>query len=36
MTKEEIIDKKLCELSRSDFRNSFKLYNKDITYITNI
>ena len=33
MTKEEIIDRKLNELSRSDFRRSFKLKEKDILYV---
>lgn len=33
MTKEEIIDNKLRELSKSDFRRSFKLREKDINYI---
>ena len=33
MTKEEIIDKKLWELSKSDFRRKFKLKEKDIKYI---
>ena len=33
MTKEEIIDKKLYELSKSDFRRSFKLKEKDILYV---
>ena len=33
MTKEEIIDKKLSEISGSSFRNKFKLREKDIIYI---
>lgn len=33
MTKEEIINNKLEELSRSDFRRSFKLKEKDILYV---
>lgn len=33
MTKEEIIDKKLRELAKSDFRRSFILKEKDINYI---
>lgn len=33
MTKEEIIDRKLSELSKSDFRRGFKLKEKDINYI---
>lgn len=33
MTKEEIINKKLGELSKSDFRRSFKLKEKDINYV---
>lgn len=33
MTREEIIDKKLSELSTSTFRNSFKLRDSDIMYI---
>lgn len=33
MTKEDIINDKLDELSKSDFRNGFKLKPKDIKYI---
>ena len=33
MTKEEIIDKKLSELSKSSFRSGFRLKEKDILYI---
>ena len=33
MTKEEIINKKLSELSKSDFRRGFRLKEKDINYI---
>jgi len=33
MTKEEIVDKKLYELFKSDFRRSFKLKDKDILYV---
>ncbi len=33
MTKEDIINKKLFELSKSDFRRSFKLRDKDISYV---
>ena len=33
MTKEEIIDRKLRELVKSDFRRSFKLKDADINYV---
>lgn len=33
MTKEEIINKKLSELTKSDFRRGFKLKEKDILYV---
>ena len=33
MLKEDIINKKLCELSKSDFRSRFKLKDKDILYV---